>query len=287
MKTIALSIYLLWAACVVAFGQDRDLTGYTLVFADEFNDLSLSTHRGKGSARWGDWPPSGPEGAFSFSHWGQVEWGNSWWMVNSGILRLRMIYHPSWPDPNRKWVSGLIASMDVQKSGFAQRYGYWSARIKMPPAGEGAWGAFWLSSVSAINNNDNSGYEIDIVEWYGTPGQYGWSIHPWNQDGSQGEGEGGSWVSIPGEDAINTWHVYGAEVNRENIIIYLDGKEVGRRPTSPEYLSEFYIICNYALRNPHPDEPFASRSPSYMQVDWIRAYALPALLPPTNLRLDE
>ena len=46
------------------------------------------------------------------------------------------------------WRSRTIASMDKRRHGFAQRFGYWSARIKMLNAGQGAWSAFWLASVS-------------------------------------------------------------------------------------------------------------------------------------------
>ena len=55
--------------------QDIDLTGYTLQFSDEFDELSVGSHRGKGDAKWGDWMPYGPAGAFSFSHWmGSFPW---------------------------------------------------------------------------------------------------------------------------------------------------------------------------------------------------------------------
>ena len=46
--------------------------------------------------------------------------------------------------------------------------------------------------------------------------------------------------------------------------------EVGRRPFNPDYMQEpVYIMIDYALRNEHPGEPFASKGPSFMQVDWV------------------
>jgi beta-glucanase (GH16 family) len=280
---IARGLAFILLALTTVGAQDRNLSGYTLVFADEFDALSIGSHRDKGSATWGDWPPTGPHGAFSASHWGQVSWGDEWWTVANSELRLHMKWHDD------VWISGFLASMDLNKSGFAQKFGYWSARIKMPQAGEGAWCAFWLGSASGINTGGAKGYEIDIVEWYGVhaePDVYGWAIHPWNADGSQGAGEGGSFAEIPGGDST-AWHVYGCEVNPDNIIMYIDGQEVGRRPTNAEYLAEpLYIMINYALRNWHPDEPFASHTDSAMQVDWVRAYSLPTGLPaPTNLRV--
>src|SRR5271157_1307387 len=45
---------------------------------------------------------------------------------------------------NGKWRSGLLASADAWNGGFAQMYGYFEARIKLPK-GPGTWPAFWFS----------------------------------------------------------------------------------------------------------------------------------------------
>ena len=195
-----------------------------------------------------------------------------------------MVWNPSRNDPfDNNWESGFIASMDRQRQGFAQKFGYWSARIKMPQAGEGAWGAFWLGSTSGIPSAGSTGYEIDIVEWYGTntfdtpPDKWTWHVHEWRSSGGQGPGSDGGLEDVPGGDAINTWHVYGCEVNQQNIIFFIDGHEVARVPTNMEYLEDpLYIMLNDALRNDHPGEPFDSKGSSFMQVDWVRAYSLPS-----------
>jgi beta-glucanase (GH16 family) len=271
--------------CASAFAKDRDLTGYTLVFEDNFDVRSVGSDADKGNKRWGNWPPYGPAGAFSRSHWAQ-----SRLECAGGILRSWMVWNPDRNDQlGNNWESGLIASMDKQRRGFAQRFGYWSARMRMPRAGQGAWCAFWLASASGIPKGGSKGYEIDIGEFYGgqfaaKPGnhQYNWVVHPWNADGSQAPPpyEGGEWVDIPGGDAISEWHVYGCEVNPQHIIFYCDGIEVGRKPTHLDYLADpLYIIVNYALQDDHSGEPFASRGSSFMQIDWVRAYSLPKHIP--------
>jgi beta-glucanase (GH16 family) len=284
--------------------QDIDLTGYTLVFEDSFDELSVGSHRGKGDAKWGDWMPDGPAGAFSFSHWmGSFPWAiPDVCNIDNGVLRLWTKWYESLGDSGgRNWISGMIASMDVNRNGFAQRFGYWSARMKMPNAGQGAWSAFWLASVSEIPSAGSKGYEVDIVEAYGgqfkeAPGgdKYNWVVHPWNVDGSQASQpyEGGEWEEVPGGDAINNWHIYGCKVGADFITFYIDGQEVGRKPTDLEYLEEpLYIIINYALQQPLSGEPFVSKGTSALQVDWVRAYSLPndsastPTAPPTNLRI--
>jgi len=284
---------------VSAHAQDRNLNGYTLVFSDEFNTVDVGSHQNKGAAKWGDYIPNSAA-AFSFSHW----MGSYPALIpdvantQDGVLSLWAKWYASLNDPNgRNWVSGVLASKDVQNNGFAQRFGYWSARMKMPDAGQGAWSAFWLASTSGIPNAGTKGYEVDIIEGYGGqfklgPGgdEYNWVLHPWNADGSQAPPpyEGGAWVAVPGGDAIGAWHVYGCEVNPANIIFYCDGQEVGRKPTHAEYIVDpLYIILNYAMQNDHSGQPFASHGPSALQVDWVRAYELPqGITPPTNLRVQ-
>jgi len=303
---IFLIILAVFLTCLSTYSQDRtDLNNYSLVFSDEFNTRSIGSHHDKGDNKWGDYPPYGAAAAFSFSHWmGSFPGDEQYATISNGVLNLWTRY-VNLNDPNgRNWISGVIASMDVNRRGFAQRFGYWSARMKMPNAGQGAWAAFWLASTSGIPNAGSKGYEIDVVEAYGgqftsNPGkhQYSWVVHPWNSDGSQAPFpyEGGEWANVPGGDAINQWHVYGCEVNPTNIIFYIDGKEVGRKPTNLEYVQDpLYIIINYAMQNDHSGQPFASHGDSALQVDWVRAYSLPnpeptptpsAPQPPSSLRV--
>ena len=275
--------------------QDIDLTGYTLAFEDNFDTLSVADTDDKGDHTWYFWPPYGPAGAFSASHW--VTWTME---CQNGVLINTAEWNPDRHDRfDNNWESGCLSSMDKRRNGFAQRFGYWSARIKMPDAGQGAWCAFWLASASGIPNGGTKGYEIDIVEAYGrqfkeAPGgdEYNWVVHPWNDDGSQGPQpyEGGEWDEVPGGDAINNWHIYGCKVAADFITFHIDGQEVGRKPTNLEYLEEpLYIIINYALQRPLSGEPFISKGSSALQVDWVRAYSpsdsapsLPA--PARNLR---
>ena len=170
-----------------------------------------------------------------------------------------------------------------------------------PNAGQGAWSAFWLASVSGIPSAGSKGYEVDIVEAYGGQfkeaaggDKYNWVVHPWNADGSQAPQpyEGGEWAGAPGGDAITNWHIYGCKVTPDFITFHIDGQEVGRKPTNLEYLEEpLYIIINYALQQPLSGEPFVSKGSSALKVDWVRAYSLPSDStptpppPPSNLRV--
>ena len=158
--------------------QDIDLTGYRLTFEDNFDTLSVSPNGShtKGTATWFQNPPYGAAGSYSVSTWSM-----SGMRCIDGVLNIPAAFYP----PNSTWYSGQISSMDEQKKGFAQQYGYFSARMKMPNAGTGAWPAFWLLGTPGIPNRFAKSLEIDVVEWYGNqPTKAYQRLHCWNPDNS-------------------------------------------------------------------------------------------------------
>ena len=126
--------------------QDIDLTGFTLVFEENFDVLSVAETDAKGDKTWYFCPPYGPAGAFSTSHWTSESM-----QCQDGVLINTASWNSNRHDPlDKNWETGCLSSMDKTRSGFAQRYGYWSARVKMPDAGWSAWPAFWLASIGGI-----------------------------------------------------------------------------------------------------------------------------------------
>ena len=289
MKTL-LSLLL---ATSSVFAQDIDLTGYTLAFEENFNILSVdSSPPTKDSSTWYFWPPYGPSGDYGGVEWSVVNTQT----VQDGALKITAWYDPALDTshPWKAWRSGNISSKDERGIGFSQRFGYFSARIRMPEAGIGAFPAFWLFSDNAIQSrNTGQRLEIDIMEWFGkNPANsngrsYASTIHNWNDNGSQGENSLGQFHAID-EDLISEWHVYGCLWRPDYTAFFFDGIEVFRVPTNLAYCNNpAFIMVDYALGGGWPlsGEPYASRGPSSMLVDWVRAYALPAdvTIPPLPL----
>ena len=255
----------------VALGQDIDLTGYTLTFSDEFEIESVSPNGAttKAGYTWYHLPPYGPAGNYSASKWTHCSG------VNAGSLTISAAYHA--PD----WYSGQISSMDPTKAGFSQKYGYFSARIKMPESGQGAWPSFWMQTVNTIPDNKAKHLEIDVVEWYGNnPTRAQQVTHNWNADGSQQFYYLINPV-IPGGNASTQYHIYGVKVDPANITFFIDGIQTGQTPTPADYIGPMYLMLAYALGGGWPitGEPFASKGKSVLWIDWVRVYALPPEAP--------
>ena len=65
-------------------------------------------------------------------------------------------------DGSGRWTSGLIAAADSDGVGTGTRYGYFEARIKLPP-GPGTWPAFWLAALKPVTAKEGN-VEIDVLD---------------------------------------------------------------------------------------------------------------------------
>jgi beta-glucanase (GH16 family) len=165
-----------------------------------------------------------------------------------------------------RWQSGLLASADATGAGFSQQFGYFEMRAKLP-SGPGLWPAFWLVS----NKPVGPPVEIDILEHYGAfPASYESTLHVWNRPGQDKDWSRKNVNMVPAGSLYADFHTYGALVDPQQIVIYLDRKPVWHIATPPEHKGPLLVLLNLALGGGWPikDAP----SPSFMLVDYVRAY---------------
>jgi beta-glucanase (GH16 family) len=182
-----------------------------------------------------------------------------------------------------EWHSGNLSSMDSTGAGFGLQYGYFEMRCQMPSSGTGAWPAFWLQSQNSILNNLHGtslpNEEIDIFEWYGTTFTNDSNViseasHNWTPSG----GPAGLYEpETPMPGGAYPWqgyHIYGCQVDPLYITWYIDGVQTNQIATPSAYVtSPFYIMIDYAVGGGWPSTGMVN--PSSLNVDWVRAYALP------------
>lgn len=234
-----------------------NLSRYTLTFAEDFDTLSVSAW-GNGHSRWiahtpwagdfGDAQFADPAPGFPFT-------------VKDGVLRIE-----ARKGADGKWRSGLLSALDHKNRGFCQRFGYFEARMKLPP-GKGVWPAFWL-----IGRDKSKGSpEIDVIEYYGHDnGHYVTTWHVWkSQLGQPDEGDGHT-VQVPAGSLTTGFHTYGADITATEVRLYLDRKEIWSFPAPVSYKTCFYPLVNLALGSGWPIDE--TPDPSFLWVDYIHVY---------------
>jgi beta-glucanase (GH16 family) len=93
------------------------------------------------------------------------------------------------------------------------------------------------------------------------------TLHLWGP-GNKHWGEGEVFLT-PGMDS--DFHTYGAMVDEKEIAWYFDGIEIWRQKTPKEGHVPLYIMVDLAMGGGWPIDK--AISPSYMYVDYVRAYA--------------
>jgi beta-glucanase (GH16 family) len=152
-----------------------------------------------------------------------------------------------------RFTSGLITT----QPSFSQTYGYFEMRAKLP-RGKGIWPAFWLLPA-------NLGWppEIDVVESIGDPGVV------WTTAHSKLDKTPTTKQAI----APGVFHVFAVSWDPQNIVWYIDGREVKRQATPPDMNKPMYMLANVAVGGAWPGAPDASTPwPARMSIDYIRAY---------------
>jgi beta-glucanase (GH16 family) len=223
---------------------------WQLVFCDEFDGARLNTAVWNTVPRWGRFDKKGDELQY---------YVDDAFEVSDGTLRIKAEKRSV---EGFDYTSGFIDSRGT----FAQKYGYFEIRAKMPQ-GQGFWPAFWLLCGDDIASPSEA--EIDVFEYLGHQTNTVYMTNHW----IDGNGEHQSFTeSYTGPDFSKEFHTFAVEWSSSEIIWYVDGEE--RHRTSQGVSSEpLFLVANLAIGGQWPGDPDASTpSPSYLEIDYIRVY---------------
>jgi hypothetical protein len=220
---------------------------------------SISSHR-IGPARWTAHTPWG--GDFGDASFMDPEPGGPF-KIKDGILSITAS-----KNQQGRWTSGLIAAADATGAGSGTRYGYFEARMKMPP-GPGTWPAFWLAALKPVEKRDGN-VEIDVIEYYGQfTSAYQAVVHVWYKDASKHRGKNQK-IDVPDGSLVEDYHTFGVDVSPQAIVFFRDGKRVWSQPTPPELDGPLYPLVNLALGGGWPIDQ--APNPSTLLVDYVHVY---------------
>jgi hypothetical protein len=255
------------AACRIGCaGTPLDLTGYKMTFREDFRRLDISNH-GPGTT----WIAHTPwNGDFGNDRFGDPATDQPFELTRNG---LRIIARQG---AHGKWVTGLICSRDSigpDATGFAQQYGYFEMRAKLP-AGPGVWPAFWL-----IGTDRSAGTaEIDVMEHYGKfPGAFRTTEHFWSNGGNplypRGVKLGHIVEHVPAGLLSRQFNDYGVLITPDKITYYFNRMPYWTKPTPDVFRQPFYILADLALGGGWPIKDL--HGPVAMDIAYIHVYALP------------
>ena len=241
-------------------GQELDLTGYNLVFEDEFEGTELNLdyweYRGSGPRRGG------------FNAESQVVVDNGE-MIMTGEYLTDGMY-------GEGWYTGMIK--------LRQRYctGYFEIRCKVN-ADPGYWSAFWLQAdgpyTASISQGGVGGAEIDIFEStdYGDEASRNAVIQTIHcagvggvQEGFQSERLG----SFYGNNIYEEYNTYGLEWTEDEYIFYVNGVET-RRSSFGDGVSQVPEDVIVSLEIPDEEKLSNLDKDTYQTtytVDYVRIY---------------
>lgn len=159
---------------------------------------------------------------------------------------------------------------------FAQKYGRFEARIKLP-TGRGVWPAFWILGDDCKAVDWPACGEIDIMENIGSePAVNHGSMH--------GAGYSGNHAltgtyTLPNGRFTDGFHTFAIEWEPSVVRFYVDGHCYETRTPADTsgkrwvFNHPFFIILNVAVGGDFPGNPDASTVfPQRMLVDYVRVY---------------
>ena len=180
------------------------------------------------------------------------------------------------------YASGAIETWDR----FAQKYGLFEARIKMPST-KGLWAAFWLMPDRGGDlPNDkrmstfDGGMEFDIAEYLPVWGDFYHTAMIWDGYGSKKRarsGGGGSFSprhEIPGIN--DDFHTYSLYWEKGRAMFFVDGRLVDGWKDERVADVPMHVILCLAMGGQWPETygPIDDAGlPDSMDVDWVRVYS--------------
>jgi beta-glucanase (GH16 family) len=197
-----------------------------LLFSDEFDGSALD------GTKWAICP--------NWDRQGRSTWDSNMVSVSGGYLHLgfkRDAALGRTKTSNREfsdnWIrAGAIRSMtqDFSKVFFANTFGYYEARAKIPKV-SGMWGAFWLMSPTqgVLTDEGKIGTEIDIVETIDNPkNSYNAALH-WNGYGTSHKSTGSNGKIAPSINIYDgEFHTFALDWSPSEYIFYVDSMEFWR-----------------------------------------------------------
>lgn len=162
----------------------------------------------------------------------------------------------------------LYSSAGLETEGlFAQKYGLFEARIKLP-VGHGLWPAFWMLGADVNKVQWPNCGEIDIIEVN--------NQEPRLVEGFAHAAQTNYGAHFHMSNSLSAgYHVYGIDWTPQGITWLVDGHAFGHLDAYAgwPFSQPFFLVLDLAVGGTWPGSPNAStKFPAEMDVSWVRVY---------------
>ena len=254
-----------------------DLSSYTLTFDQDFRVLKNLSFSAKG--------PCGPNGTVWLAHTpSNGDWANFAdshddyhpFALKDGNLTIRASYD----NKTQSLYAGLLSSVDHTGTGFAQKWGYFECRAKLP-SGSGIWPSCWLlDRDSQANSSIATGQELDIFEMYGDGiGTLRSTFHLWDKVNSSR-----TWyeaTAVQQCSMTRDYHNYGIDIQPDFLTVYYDRQMIWQVPNvipgrtdTKAFDREFYFLIDLAYGGGGSGNniSYIKDHPQDMHVEWVKVW---------------
>ena len=256
---IIMSICLTLDIPMRAIGKPLDLTGYQMVWSDEFEGTELDTTKWQGHVVPLGSGPVAYDGGYLDDSAVAVKDGNL-------ILSIKQ-YPESAGDRAGEYYFFYLDS----RPGFSGTYGYYECRAKLAKARAGNC-AFWMNSPTAYDYDvpKEEGVEIDIMEsmQYGRKyqGSIERNIHYFDSTGHQ---HLRARFFKVGGDPYEEFNTYGLKWDENGYTFYVNGKECRNTDFGVSKAPEYIVLSNF-MRD-FTKKEIVGDSADFI-VDYVRVY---------------
>lgn len=251
--------------------------GATTLFAEEFSTAitvrpeTTATKTGRWNQNyWYGWPGN----YSSHDDWAQNSMVSKAWsgdemhVQSGGVMKLGVAKRPAGGADAKYGSRPYLGSILTTEGSFEHLYGYFEARLQVQNV-PGQWPCFWLWG----KENDS---EIDIAEFQTTHQDEVWgSTHQRMELTAAGLVKLAKQIDksdqlAPAGFKISDWHTYGFLWNENELIWYVDGKQVKRVSPHPFHSPMFMILTNGVGGWSAANSGATSFTGSDFQADYVR-----------------
>lgn len=245
--------------------QGIDLSGYSLIMADEFQGEAIDVSRWKTAYEWGPDLIINGEQQYYIDAENQPGFGHEPFVLDGETLTIQARRTPDEllsTANGQPWLSGVLSSA----TRFEVQYGYIEARVDLPE-GTGLWPAFWMLA----SDLDGLKPRTFIAEYDGARPDA--IFHDYQYEDEDGNVRSPGQFQVDQPRLADGFHTLGISWTPEELVYYVDGvaryRVIGDRlPQQP-----MYLVLNLAIGGVWVDEPDDSTPDRpALVIDYVRVW---------------